>query len=210
MCLFNIFIHIFVVCEILNNYFEPVGTLSELFQTTCYLFFVWADQPVTGDECYLTASQKFPNILSTINNPLTPDTRGMHQGISLLLLALRLTCGRSQVTSSCSLAMGVEPSQSRDASSEGKSGSSNRASPPHSALPSSFMAPASSQPGSHLLGQRRGRGPQPAVTIVNASMYISHLYHAWKQKETWKKTLFDFIHLLVCVYLVCMCMFQSI
>lgn len=156
VCLFNIFIHIFVVCEILNNYFEPVGTLSELFQTTCDIFFVWADQPVTGDECYLTASQKFPNILSTINNPLTPDTRGMHRGISLLLLALCLTCGRSQMTSSCSLAMGVEPSQSRDASSEGKSGSSNRASPPHSALPSSFMAPASSQPGSHLLGQRGG------------------------------------------------------
>lgn len=192
VCLFNVFIHIFVVCEILNNYFEPVGTLSELFQTTCDIFFVWADQPVTGDECYLTANQKFPNILSTINNPLTPDTRGMHRGISLLLLALRLTCGRSQVTSSCSLAMGVEPSQSRDASSEGKSGSSNRASPPHSALPSSFMAGASSQPGSHLLGQCGG-GPQPAVTIVNAYMYISHLYHAWKQKETWWKPFLHFI-----------------
>lgn len=63
-------------------------------------------------------------------------------------MALNLTCGRRQVMSPCSPAMGVELSQNRDLSSEGKSGSSNRGWAPHSALPSSFIAPATFQPGS--------------------------------------------------------------
>ena len=215
MCLFNIFIHIFVVCKIRNNDFEPVGTLSKLFRTTCDLFSGWADQPVTGDECYLTASQKFPKILTIINNPLTPDTRGMHWGISLLLLALCLTCGRSQVTSPCSLAMGVEPSQSRDVSSEGKSGSSNRASPPHSALPSSFMAPASSQPGSHLLGQRGGGVDLSQLWSSSIPPCTFHTCTTPEnKKETWKKTpFFIFIQgvLLYCIvniWCVCACFNQ--
>lgn len=50
------------------------------------------------------------------------------------------TCGRLQVMLPCSLAMGVELSENRDVSSEGKSGSSNSSSLPLSAIPSALMA----------------------------------------------------------------------
>lgn len=53
------------------------------------------------------------------------------------------TCGRSQVMLPCSLTIGVELSQNRVVSSEGKSGSSNKVSGPDCGLPSSFMTPAS-------------------------------------------------------------------
>lgn len=58
--------------------------------------------------------------------------------------------------------MGVELSQNRDVSSEGKSGSSNRASPTHS----SFMSPACLQPGSYLWGLRMN------VTILTPSLML--------------------------------------
>lgn len=76
--------------------------------------------------------------------------------------------------SPCSLAMGVELSESREVSSEGKSRSSYRASPPHSALPSAFMAPLCFEAG--MIPSGSVGEPQPAATILTASMYILHLY----------------------------------
>ncbi len=131
------------------------------------------------------------SVIQTMNPWWNNTHKEFTAALPIYHLPLGLTCGRRHVTPPCSLAMGVELSENREVSSEGKSGSSNRASsPPHSALPSSFMAPAALQPGIAPAGSVGE--PQPAVTILTASTDISLLCYTLKQNK-WLYTFMRFL-----------------